>query len=171
MNEKVLEKHLTKYAKARGVMSIKLLTPNDRGIPDRMYLYEGRTLFLELKSVGKKPTPLQKRYLNKLRDQGFLAYCVDDALSGEQAINTLISSTKVPTREQHNCLTALATAMQSGLEFQMKDVSDALNKTPQNLSRILRECRTNGWIEHNGQRATKSRWEFTPLGHTMYGKV
>lgn len=49
-----------------------------KGIPDRMIIFRNSRIgFLELKSPGKKPSPLQKHWLVVLRNFGFAAECAD----------------------------------------------------------------------------------------------
>ncbi len=48
-------------------------------MPDLMALKEGRTLFVEVKRPGGKPTPLQVVRMQKLRDAGFRVELIDDA--------------------------------------------------------------------------------------------
>ena len=37
----------------------------------------GRVVFVELKSYGKKPTPLQEIEINRLKDLGFEVFVID----------------------------------------------------------------------------------------------
>jgi len=91
MNEKNLEKNLNLYAKKHGVLSVKLSSPNSRGQPDRMFLYEGRAIFMELKGKGKKATALQLKYIDDLNNLGFIAEVVDDLTRGKELITRLIT--------------------------------------------------------------------------------
>jgi len=58
-------------------MVMKLAGPNQKGQPDRMFLRNGKVLFIEFKAPGKQPTALQERWLRQLRAQGFEATCCD----------------------------------------------------------------------------------------------
>ena len=90
MNEKQVEKRIVDYATKHGVMSLKLGGPNDRGKPDRMFLYDGNVLFIEMKGEGKKPTKLQLNWLDKLKKQGFEADWVDNVNDGQEWIDDLV---------------------------------------------------------------------------------
>jgi hypothetical protein len=90
MNEKQVEKLICKYAKDNGVMSLKLSGPNNRGKPDQMFLYKGKTLFLEMKGAGKKPTKLQLKWLEKLRVKGFWTGWVDNVADGQDHVDDLV---------------------------------------------------------------------------------
>jgi len=73
LSERAIEAHACKFAKARGVLPMKLAGPNQRGQPDRMFLRDGVTLFIEFKRLGKQPTPLQWKWIKLLRSHGFAA--------------------------------------------------------------------------------------------------
>lgn len=90
MMESSIEKKVCEFAKRHGVLSVKLAGPNDRGKPDRMFLYNGRVVFIEFKAPGKKPTPLQERWIDTLRALGFSANYVDNAGDGIILVRELI---------------------------------------------------------------------------------
>lgn len=71
MRESALERKVVAHCKAVGVLCYKFSSPARRGVPDRLLLYRGRVMFLELKAEGKKPTKLQERELSVLRAAGF----------------------------------------------------------------------------------------------------
>ncbi len=71
-SEKRTDRILSSMVKSRGGRVIKLSDPNSSGLPDRLILLPGgRTLFVEVKSEGRKLTPLQKFTHIKLRGLGF----------------------------------------------------------------------------------------------------
>ena len=77
-SEKHLEKFLNKEVKKLGGKSIKMSSPNQRGVPDRLVLLPGgRSGFLELKTTGKKPTALQDHWLEEIRELGHVAMWAD----------------------------------------------------------------------------------------------
>jgi Holliday junction resolvase len=61
--------HLTKH----GWLCIKLIQTSMNGIPDLMALKNGRTVFIEVKQPGKRPTDLQQYRIEKLHKAGFAA--------------------------------------------------------------------------------------------------
>lgn len=91
MNEKNLEKNLNNHAKKLGAKSVKLSSPNSRGQPDRMFLYNGKVIFMELKGEGKKATALQIKYIEDLIALGFIAEVVDNLPRGKQLLNELVN--------------------------------------------------------------------------------
>lgn len=79
MLEKDLEKKLTQATKKRGGISLKLVSPGNSGIPDRLILLpEGKHAFIEVKAPGKKPRPLQERWQVRLNNLGHQAYVLDN---------------------------------------------------------------------------------------------
>ena len=71
MREAIIQSQIKKYLEANGWMVIKLIQTTMNGIPDLMALKSGRTLFIEVKQPGKKPSDLQAYRHQKLRDKGF----------------------------------------------------------------------------------------------------
>jgi hypothetical protein len=87
MTESNIERAVCAYAKNKGCLSLKLSGQNQRGQPDRMFLYQGRVLFVEFKAPGKRPTALQERWIDDLRRQGMFATSCDDIKKGKGLIN------------------------------------------------------------------------------------
>jgi Holliday junction resolvase len=77
-SEKTLERKLAKRVKEMGGRAVKLPAVHDRGLPDRMCLFPGgRVAFAEMKSTGKRPSPIQKAWLKRLEGLGFAAVVID----------------------------------------------------------------------------------------------
>ena len=91
MREATIEKAVCAYAKTRGCLVMKLSGPNQKGQPDRMFIKNGRVLFIEFKAPGKRPTALQMKWISDLFLQGMAAYSCDDIFKGKMMINQLCS--------------------------------------------------------------------------------
>jgi hypothetical protein len=76
--EKVLERHLSDYCREENIIYIKGSAAGKRGFPDRMLIRSGKVLFLELKRKGCKPRPIQRYWMNKLREEGIDAEWTDN---------------------------------------------------------------------------------------------
>lgn len=77
-SEKTLEARLVREIEARGGMALKYTSQFHRGIPDRICLLPGSlTIFVELKSTGKKPTKLQRHAMKQLTELGYIVGLID----------------------------------------------------------------------------------------------
>ena len=90
MRESTIERAVCAYAKTKGCLTLKLSGQNQKGQPDRMFLYHGRVMFIEFKSPGKQPTALQARWLDRLQEHTFYATSCDDIAAGKRIIDLLI---------------------------------------------------------------------------------
>ena len=78
MKESTIEAYLRDRVKAQGGIAYKWVSPGNVGVPDRLIVFPGGTVyFRELKAPGKKPTPLQVRQLEKLKALGFDVGVID----------------------------------------------------------------------------------------------
>lgn len=89
-SEKSLEAYLVgKIAKMGGVC-FKNFNMWTVGYPDRViFLPGGRTIFVELKSTGFKPRPIQKVRHEKLRKLGYDVRVIDNFVELKQFINEI----------------------------------------------------------------------------------
>ena len=79
MREKTIEHKLTIAAKNMGGIALKFVSPGFDGMPDRIVLLPGGHMgFVEVKSMGCKPRPLQEVRHGLLRRLGFKVYVLDD---------------------------------------------------------------------------------------------
>lgn len=78
MLERTLEKKVKRMAEDRGWWCRKFVSPSNRGVPDRVFIRNGRVVFIELKAPGKKPTPLQAKTIRDMQIKGAEVYVVDD---------------------------------------------------------------------------------------------
>lgn len=77
-SEKALERRLVEEVKRLGGMALKNTSQFHGGIPDRLVLLPFHTIsFVELKSTGEKPRPLQEAAMAKLGDMGFRCWVID----------------------------------------------------------------------------------------------
>ena len=88
-SEKVLERNLNKEVEALGGWSIKILSNFITGLPDRLVLLNGRAYFVEVKSKGKKPSPIQRIVHKKLEALGFPVRVIDTTEKLNNFINEI----------------------------------------------------------------------------------
>ena len=89
MKESTIERAVCAYAQAKGCLVMKLAGPNQKGQPDRMFIYRGKVLFIEFKAPGKRPTALQYKWLRDLIAQEMHAEWCDDIEDGKALIRHL----------------------------------------------------------------------------------
>jgi hypothetical protein len=78
MQEKLLERKLVAAVKQKGGLAIKLTSPSFTGLPDRMVLMPGKSIyFAELKTPGRKPSERQVYVMRQLHNLGFFATVID----------------------------------------------------------------------------------------------
>ena len=78
VSEKAIEKYLFDRVKELGGVCLKYSNPNMAGYPDRVVLLPGgKTIWIELKSKGKKPTKLQKIRIASLKLLGHQVFVID----------------------------------------------------------------------------------------------
>ena len=70
---------------------MKLAGPNQKGQPDRLFIRDGKMLFVEFKAPGKQPTALQLRFMGDMHEHGaHVAWC-DDIGRGKELIHTFLT--------------------------------------------------------------------------------
>lgn len=85
--EKYLEKRLKEEVQKMGGLCVKLHSSIDAGMPDRLVLIRGKAIFVELKSTGKKLSPLQALYAARLAQVGHQVHVVDSLDTLREVIN------------------------------------------------------------------------------------
>jgi len=75
--EKGIEAWLNKKVKDLGGLSFKFVSPNNPGVPDRIYIFpEGRVYFVELKTEIGRMSNIQKWQRKRLQEMGCRFYLV-----------------------------------------------------------------------------------------------
>ena len=65
-----VENYLVDKCKEHGFLCFKFVSPGRRGVPDRIVIGNGRTVFIELKAPEGTPSELQKLTIRKMRAVG-----------------------------------------------------------------------------------------------------
>lgn len=89
MRESEIEKKVSEYAKAKGWLVYKFVSPAQRAVPDRVFIRGGDIYFVEFKAPGKKPTKLQDKIFSKIRGELFEVYIIDNVEQGKLLIDKL----------------------------------------------------------------------------------
>jgi hypothetical protein len=78
VSEKAIERYLAERVKAMGGVCLKYSNPGMTGYPDRLCVMpEGKTIWVELKSRGRKPEALQEVRFRQLESLGHTVYVCD----------------------------------------------------------------------------------------------
>lgn len=76
--EKDIEKAAMDYAERRGWWQIKIMRASKNGYPDRELIRGGRTIRIEFKRPGEKPTLQQVKRHEEIRAHGGEVFVVDN---------------------------------------------------------------------------------------------
>nr|DAR71014.1 MAG TPA: Nuclease [Caudoviricetes sp.] len=81
MQEKICERDVEQFfvreIKKAGGMTYKFVSPSNAGVPDRIVLYRGKAIFVELKRPNQTMRPLQRAVAAKFKQQGFDVFVLD----------------------------------------------------------------------------------------------
>lgn len=72
-----VETHFIKSAKKNGFLYFKFTAPSTNGVPDRIIIGHGLTIFVELKAPGETPRPLQVITIKDMRNHGAHVSVID----------------------------------------------------------------------------------------------
>lgn len=86
MRESRIEKKVCDYAKANGWLVFKFT--GRKGVPDRIFIKDGKIFFVEFKAPGELPTELQKRIHDKIRAQGVTVFVIDNIEEGYKIVDS-----------------------------------------------------------------------------------
>lgn len=89
--ESKLEEEIEKFMNKRGIWQLARYQAqsNQNGLPDRLYLYKGYLLGLELKTDEGTPTKLQLRKIDEINKNGGIALIVRDIETVEHLIGCI----------------------------------------------------------------------------------
>lgn len=83
---------MAKYAKSKGVLTYKLVSPANRGVPDRIFIGKGETVYIEFKAPGQTPTKLQAKIHRDFLAVGVEVYVIDNVKDGRDLIDAIFSA-------------------------------------------------------------------------------
>ena len=90
--EKVVEARLVRKIKAIGGQSWKFVSVNNRGVSDRIVLFECSTIFVEVKRSGGKLTTLQESFAAKVNAAGGTYTVVEGFAGVDDFINAILQA-------------------------------------------------------------------------------
>jgi hypothetical protein len=75
--ENDIESYLGEKSKENDFLYYKFKSPANSGVPDRIMIGHGMTIFVELKKPGEKPRKLQERVISRMKEHGASVYVID----------------------------------------------------------------------------------------------
>lgn len=76
--EETIEQYLRTRAEQLGFLCYKFTSPGNNGVPDRILIGHGSTIFIETKAPGEKPRKLQEKVIERINNHGGIAMFVDN---------------------------------------------------------------------------------------------
>lgn len=76
MLESKIEKQCCLYAEKRGWWQTKIEKASVRGFPDRLFIKDGETVYVEFKNEKGRLSADQERIIAKMREQGARVYVI-----------------------------------------------------------------------------------------------
>lgn len=84
--ENKIECFLSKRAKDLGALYWKFTSPGNSGVPDRLFIYQGCTYYIELKKPGGRLRPLQEKRKKDLLKVGIVVH----VLSTKEGVESFV---------------------------------------------------------------------------------
>lgn len=94
IREGVVESYLLSSCRRYGFLCMKFVSPMRDGVPDRVVVTPGGTVFVEVKRPDEDLNPLQKATHPKMRRFGARIYVVDD----RDSVNVLMTELERTSR-------------------------------------------------------------------------
>jgi G:T-mismatch repair DNA endonuclease (very short patch repair protein) len=89
MRESKIEEAVCKYAEGLGWTVRKYVTPGHKGAPDRILRRQGVVFWIEFKSPYGGLSALQEREIQRIKNDGFKVYVIDNIEDGKNAIQEM----------------------------------------------------------------------------------
>ena len=89
MKEKQVETYLKEQVEKRGGICWKFESPGTAGVPDRIVVLNGETVFVEVKAPGEKPRDLQRKRISQIRQARGRARWLDSKEAVDQFLSKM----------------------------------------------------------------------------------
>ena len=89
MLEREIERKVKEYARNKGWLVYKFVSPGHRSVPDDIFMKEKRMFFIEFKQAGKLLTPKQTQERCKIETQRFRVFKIDYVGGGMNLIDDI----------------------------------------------------------------------------------
>lgn len=92
--EGVIESHLVSRCEKLGILCYKFVSPGNKGVPDRILIANGQTIFVETKKPGGVPRELQEYVIKKMRKSGATVYVADTKEDIDEILENMLRKTR-----------------------------------------------------------------------------
>lgn len=89
--EAYVEDYLTRQCKHFDFLCFKFVSPGTSGVPDRIVIGNGHTVFVELKRPGEKPRKLQQVIIKNMKEHGAHVCAIDKREDIDKLLSVLKS--------------------------------------------------------------------------------
>ena len=93
--ESIVEDYLIKQAKIHNCLCYKFTAPGRRGVPDRILIGFGQTIFIETKKQNGKPRDQQVVVIKQMRQHGAIVCIIDNKEDIDRLFNQLTNNSEV----------------------------------------------------------------------------
>lgn len=129
--EGIIEDHLRRQCKALGFMCLKFTSPGRTGVPDRVVIGNGQTVFIELKKPGEVLRRLQQEVITDMRAAGAAVHIADTKDLVDDVLAKIIAgqAQTAPTRTVPELLRGqLAASLPTATPAEVDDLMDMAAK-------------------------------------------
>ena len=91
-----IEEHLLKKCKENKILCWKFTSPSLNGVPDRILMYDGQVIFVELKAPGEEPRPDQKAVHRMMQKQHVTVLVSDNNNTSDKIVQELLDHKFTP---------------------------------------------------------------------------
>ncbi|OED34461.1 hypothetical protein AB832_07535 [Flavobacteriaceae bacterium (ex Bugula neritina AB1)] len=88
--EREIERYVCNYARTRGLIHYKFNSYGCRGVPDRVFLWNGTVFFIEFKTLKGVLSIPQTRQISLIRRQGIRVYIIRTKEEGKELIDKYV---------------------------------------------------------------------------------
>lgn len=90
MKESDIEKYLLERVESFGGLCWKFVSPGTKGVPDRVVILNGLTVFIEVKAPGQNPRDLQVKRIQQIRHRDGNAIYISSIEEVDALVNILV---------------------------------------------------------------------------------
>ncbi|MBD5583994.1 MAG: VRR-NUC domain-containing protein [Clostridia bacterium] len=93
-----IEDYFLKKCKENGILCWKFTSASQNGVPDRILIYDGQVVFVELKAPGETPRPDQLAIHRMIRRHRAVVLVSDDNRTSDEIIDRLLDHEFIPKK-------------------------------------------------------------------------